>query len=184
MKKEENKLIDDILENSKYAFLKNYLEKNRNDILLALNLKVSYKSIFETIKKKTGLNIKYCNFVNILSEFKQKYIYNLTESEYKKQMQAISQPATATPEKKEEIEQPKILAAKILKSEQPSPAKEPEKLETKKDIPADEKPSGKIPKWKEAGFNSREEYFNRLQNQQKNIPEEKKSFVYETSILK
>lgn len=45
MKEEENKLIDDILENSKYAFLKSYLEKNKKDI-------------FETIKKKTGLNIK------------------------------------------------------------------------------------------------------------------------------
>lgn len=177
MKKEENKLIDDILENSKYAFLKNYLEKNRNDILLALNLKVSYKSIFETIKKKTGLNIKYCNFVNILSEFKQKYIYNLTESEYKKQMQAISQPATATPEKKEEIEQPKILAAKILKSEQPSPAKEPEKLETKKDIPADEKPSGKIPQWKQEGFSSLNEYFKYLKSQPKSM-ELKEEFIW------
>ena len=99
-------------------------------------------------------------------------------------MQAISQPATATPEKKEEIEQPKILAAKISEVERLARPKEPEKVENKKDVPADEKPSGKIPKWKEAGFNSREEYFNRLQNQQKNIPEEKKSFVYETSILK
>lgn len=97
MKKEENKLIDDILENSKYAFLKNYLEKNKDDILEALNLKVSYKSIFETIKKKTSLNIKYCNFVNILSDFKKKYIYNLTEAEYKKQMQVISQTGNATP---------------------------------------------------------------------------------------
>lgn len=184
MKKEENKLIDDILENSKYAFLKNYLEKNKDDILGALNLKVSYKSIFETIKKKTSLNIKYCNFVNILSDFKKKYIYNLTEAEYKKQMQAISQAGITTPEKKIEIEQPEILAAKISESEQPAQPKEPEKIEIKKSVPADEKPSGKIPKWKEAGFNSREEYFNNLQNQQKNIPEEKKSFVYETSILK
>jgi len=100
MKKEENKLIDDILENSKYAFLKSYLEKNKKDILEALNLKVSYKSIFEAIKKKTDLNIEYRHFCRILSDFKKKYIYNLTEAEYKKQMQAISQPATATPEKK------------------------------------------------------------------------------------
>ena len=99
-------------------------------------------------------------------------------------MQAISQPAIITPEKKDEIKQPEILAAKISESEQPAQPKEPEKVETIKDVPADEKPSGKIPKWKEEGFNSREEYFNNLQNQQKNIPEEKKSFVYETSILK
>lgn len=184
MKKEENKLIDDILENSKYAFLKSYLEKNKNDILEALNLKVSYKSIFETIKKKTGLNIKYCNFVNILSEFKQKYIYNISESEYKKQMQTISQQATATPEKKGEIKQPKILAAKISEVERPAQPKEQERTEVKKDVPADEKPSGKIPKWKEAGFNSLNEYFDYLKKQSKSIPEEKKGFVYETSIVK
>lgn len=89
MIEEENRLIDDILENSKYAFLKSYLEKNKDDILEALNLKVSYKSIFEAIKKKTDLNIKYCNFVNILSEFKKKYIYNLSEAEYNEQMQAM-----------------------------------------------------------------------------------------------
>ena len=184
MKKEENKLIDDILENSKYAFLKSYLEKNKKDILEALNLKVSYKSIFETIKKKTGLNIKYCNFVNILSDFKKKYIYNLSEAEYKKQMQAISQAGITTQEKKVEIEQPEILAAKISESEQPAQPKEQEKVETKKDVPADEKPSGKIPKWKEEGFNSRQEYFDYLQKQPKSISEEKKGFVYETSIIK
>ena len=184
MKKEENKLIDDILENSKYAFLKSYLEKNKKDILEALNLKVSYKSIFETIKKKTGLNIKYCNFVNILSDFKKKYIYNLTEAEYKKQMQAISQAGITTPEKKVETKQPEILAAKISEVERPAQPKEPEKVETKKDVPADEKPSGKIPKWKEAGFNSRQEFYDYLRSQPKNITEEKKGFVYETSIIK
>ena len=187
MKKEENKLIDDILENSKYAFLKSYLEKNKKDILEALNLKVSYKSIFETIKKKTGLNIKYCNFVNILSDFKKKYIYNLSEAEYKKQMQAISQAGITTPEKKVEIKQPEILAAKNSEVEQrPQPAqpKEPEKVKTKKDVPADETPSGKIPKWKQEGFSSLNEYFDYLKKQSKSIPEEKKGFVYETSIVK
>lgn len=184
MKKEENKLIDDILENSKYAFLKNYLEKNKNDILEALNLKISYKSIFETIKKKTGLNIKYCNFVNILSEFKQKYIYNLTEAEYKKQMQAISQAGITTPEKKVEIEQPEILAAKISEVERPARPKEQERTEVKKDVPADEKPSGKIPKWKQEGFNSREEYFKYLKSQPKPMEIKETGFVYETSIVK
>ena len=184
MIEEENRLIDDILENSKYAFLKSYLEKNKDDILEALNLKVSYKSIFEAIKKKTDLNIKYCNFVIILSKFKEKYIYNLSEAEYKKQMQAISQPATATPEKKDEIKQAEILAAKISEVEPPAQPKEQEKEENKKDVPADEKPSGKIPKWKEAGFNSLNEYFDYLQKQPKSISEEKKGFVYETSIIK
>lgn len=189
MKKEENKLIDDILENSKYAFLKSYLEKNKNDILEALDLKVSYKSIFETIKKKTGLNIKYCNFVNILSEFKQKYIYNLSEAEYKKQMQAISQPAIATPEKKDEIKQSEILAAKISESEQPAPAKEPEKVENKKYVPADEKPSGKIPKWKEAGFNSSYEYFNYMKSRPteekiNDINQNQEKYVWKPSIKK
>lgn len=177
MKKEENKLIDDILENSKYAFLKSYLEKNKKDILEALNLKVSYKSIFETIKEKTGLNIKYCNFVNILSDFKKKYIYNLTESEYKKQMQAISQAGITTPEKKDEIKQAEILAAKISESEQPAQPKEPEKIEIKKSVPADEKPSGKIPKWKQEGFNSLNEYFKYLKSQPKSM-ELKEEFIW------
>ncbi len=182
--KDEKTLTEILLENNKYMFLKNYLELNKNEILNILDLKFSYKSIFEAIKKKTDLNIEYRHFCRILSDFKTKYIYNLSSSEYKKQMQAISQAGITTPEKKEEIEQPKILVAKISEVERLARPKEPEKVENKKDVPADEKPSGKIPKWKEAGFNSREEYFNKLQNQQKNIPEEKKSFVYETSILK
>ena len=178
MKKEENKLIDDILENSKYAFLKSYLEKNKKDILEALNLKVSYKSIFETIKKKTDLNIKYCNFVNILSDFKKKYIYNLTEAEYKKQMQAISQAGITTPEKKDEIKQAEILAAKISESKQPAQPKEQEKDEFKKDVPADEKPSGKIPKWKQEGFNSLNEYFKYLKSQPKPMEIKETGFIW------
>lgn len=182
--KDEKTLTEILLENNKYMFLKNYLELNKNEILNILDLKFSYKSIFEAIKKKTDLNIEYRHFCRILSDFKKKYIYNLTEAEYKTQMQAISQPATATPEKKDEIKQAEILAAKISESEQPAQPKEQEKVETKKDVPADEKPSGKIPKWKEAGFNSRQEYFDYLQKQPKSISEEKKGFVYETSIIK
>ncbi len=120
MKKDDKTFTDILLENNRYLFLKKYLELNKNEILKALSLKASNKAIFETVKIQTGLNIKYCNFVIILSKFKEKYIYNLTEAEYKKQLQAISQPATTTLEKKEEI-------------------KQPEKVETKKDIPADEK---------------------------------------------
>ena len=120
MKKDDKTFTDILLENNRYLFLKKYLELNKNEILKALSLKASNKAIFETVKIQTGLNIKYCNFVIILSKFKEKYIYNLTEAEYKKQLQAISQPATTTLEKKEDI-------------------KQPEKVETKKDIPADEK---------------------------------------------
>ena len=175
--KDEKTLTEILLENNKYMFLKNYLELNKNEILNILDLKFSYKSIFEAIKKKTDLNIEYRHFCRILSDFKTKYIYNLTEAEYKKQMQAISQAGITTPEKKEEIEQTKILAAKILKSEQPSPAKEPEKLETKKDIPADEKPSGKIPQWKQEGFSSLNEYFKYLKSQPKSM-ELKEEFIW------
>ena len=187
MNKEEQSLYDELISKNKYNILRSFLEKNKNDILKALNDKVRYIHIYEVFIERTQLDIDYKYFCQFISEFKKKYIYNLSEAEYKKQMQAISQPAITTPEKKEDIKQPEILAAKISESEQrPQPAqpKEQEKEENKKDVPADEKPSGKIPKWKEAGFNSREEYFNNLQNQQKNIPEEKKSFVYETSILK
>lgn len=184
MKKDDKTFTDILLENNRYLFLKEYLELNKNEILKALSLKASNKAIFETVKIQTGLNIKYCNFVIILSKFKEKYIYNLSEAEYKKQMQAISQPATATPEKKDEIKQAEILAAKISEVEPPAQPKEQEKEENKKDVPADEKPSGKIPKWKEAGFNSLNEYFDYLQKQPKSISEEKKGFVYETSIVK
>lgn len=182
--KDEKTLTEILLENNKYMFLKNYLELNKNEILNILDLKFSYKSIFEAIKKKTDLNIEYRHFCRILSDFKTKYIYNLSSSEYKKQKQAISQPATATPEKKDEIKQTEILAAKISESEQPAQPKEPEKIEIKKSVPADEKPSGKIPKWKQEGFNSLNEYFDYLKKQSKSIPEEKKGFVYETSIVK
>ena len=182
--KDEKTLTEILLENNKYMFLKNYLELNKNEILNILDLKFSYKSIFEAIKKKTDLNIEYRHFCRILSDFKTKYIYNLSSSEYKKQMQAISQPGITTQEKKVEIEQPEILAAKISESEQPAQPQEQEKEENKKDVPADANPSGKIPKWKEAGFNSLNEYFDYLKKQSKSIPEEKKGFVYETSIVK
>lgn len=182
--KDEKTLTEILLENNKYVFLKNYLELNKNEILNILDLKFSYKSIFEAIKKKTDLNIEYRHFCRILSDFKTKYIYNLSSSEYKKQMQAISQAGITTPEKKVEIEQPKILAAKISESERPARPKEQERTEVKKDVPADATPSGKIPKWKQEGFSSSEEYFNYLQNQPKSILEEKKGFVYETSIVK
>lgn len=164
MKKDDKTFTDILLENNRYLFLKEYLEKNKSEILKALNLKASNKAIFETIKIKTDLNIDYRQFLNILSKFKEKYIYNLTEEEYKKQLQAISQPAYVTPEKKEDIIQSEILAAKISESEQPAQPREPEKIEIKKSVPADEKPSGKIPKWKEEGFNSSYEYFNYMKS--------------------
>ena len=184
MNKEEQNLYDELISKNKYNILRSFLQKNKDDILKALNDKVRYKDIYEVFVKRTQLNIDYKYFCQFISDFKKKYIYNLTEAEYKKQMQAISQPATATPEKKDEIKQPEILAAKISESEQPAQPKEQEKEENKKDVPADEKPSGKIPKWKEAGFNSLNEYFDYLQKQPKSISEEKKGFVYETSIVK
>ena len=61
--KDEKTLTEILLENNKYMFLKNYLELNKNEILNILDLKFSYKSIFEAIKKKTDLNIEYRHFV-------------------------------------------------------------------------------------------------------------------------
>jgi len=167
MNKEEQSLYDELVSKHKYIILKNFLEKNKDDILKALNDKVEYKTIYNKFVEMTNLDVKYRWFCQILSEFKKKYIYNLSEAEYKKQMQTISQPATATPEKKVEIEQPEILAAKISEVEQrPQPAqpKEQEKVETKKDVPADANPSGKIPKWKQEGFSSSYEYFNYMKS--------------------
>lgn len=164
MKKEENTLYDKLINRNRYNILRDYLEKNKNDILRALENKVRYKDIYNEFIETSRLGIKYNWFCQILSDFKEKYIYNLSEAEYKKQMQAISQAGINTPEKKVEIEQTKILAAKISESEQPAQPKEQEKEETKKDVPADANPSGKIPKWKEAGFNSSYEYFNYMKS--------------------
>ena len=66
-----------------------------------------------------------------ISEFKIKYIYS-------QELKDI------TPKEKIEtsdIEQPKILAAKISEVEPPAQAKKTEKIETKKYVPADETPS-------------------------------------------
>ena len=178
MNKEEQSLYDELVSKHKYIILKNFLEKNKDDILKALNDKVEYKTIYNKFVEMTNLDVKYRWFCQILSEFKKKYIYNLSEAEYKKQMQAISQPATATPEKKEEIKQPEILAAKISESEQPAQPKEQEKEETKKDVPADANPSGKIPKWKEEGFNSLNEYFKYLKSQPKPMEIKETGFIW------
>lgn len=140
MKKEQS-LYDELISKNKYNILRSFLEKNKNDILKALNDKVRYIHIYEVFIERTQLDIDYKYFCQFISEFKKKYIYNLTEAEYKKQMQAISQAGITTPEKKVEIEQPKILAAKISEVEPPAQAKKTEKIETKKYVPADETPS-------------------------------------------
>ena len=96
----EKSLYDELINKNKYNILRSFLEKNKNDILNALNDKVRYKDIYEVFVERTKLDIDYKYFCQFISDFKKKYIYNLSEAEYKKQMQAISQPATATPEKK------------------------------------------------------------------------------------
>ena len=100
MNKEEKSLYDELISKNKYNILRSFLEKNKNDILKALNDKVRYIHIYEVFIERTQLDIDYKYFCKLLSDFKKKYIYNLSEAEYKKQMQAISQPATTTPGKK------------------------------------------------------------------------------------
>lgn len=178
MKKEEQSLYDKIIHQHRYSIVRTFLEENKNDILKALNNKARYKDIYNVVKETINIDIKYEWFCQILSDFKQKHIYNLSESEYKKQMQAISQPGITTPEKKDEIKQAEILAAKISESEQPAQPKEQEKEENKKDVPADANPSGKIPKWKEAGFNSLNEYFKYLKSQPKPMEIKETGFVW------
>ena len=178
MNKEEQSLYDKLINRRRYNILRSFLEKNKNDILKALDNNVKYKDIYNEFIESSKIDVKYNWFCKILSDFRIKYIYNLSEAEYKKQMQAISQPATATPEKKEEIKQPEILAAKISESEQPAQPKEQEKEETKKDVPADANPSGKIPKWKEEGFNSLNEYFKYLKSQPKPMEIKETGFIW------
>ena len=178
MKKKEYTLYDKLISRRRYNILRSFLEKNKNDILKALDNNVKYKDIYNEFIETTKIDVKYNWFCKVLSDFRIKYIYNLSEAEYKKQMQLISQPAITTPEKKDEIKQPEILAAKISESEQPAQPKEPEKVETKTDVPADEKPSGKIPKWKEEGFNSLNEYFKYLKSQPKPMEIKETGFIW------
>lgn len=132
MKKEEYTLYDKLINKNRYNILRNYLEKNKYDILKALDNNVRYKDIYNEFIETSKIDIKYNWFCQILSKFKEKYIYNLSEAEYKKQMQVISQAGITTPEKKEEIEQPKILAAKISEVERPARPEEQERTEVKK----------------------------------------------------
>ena len=96
----EKSLYDELINKNKYNILRSFLEKNKNDILKALNDKVRYKDIYEVFVERTKLDIDYKYFCQFISDFKKKYIYNLSEAEYKKQMQAISQAGITTPEKK------------------------------------------------------------------------------------
>ena len=113
-------LYDRLIQKNKYVLLRNFLENNKNQIIKSLR----YKNI-------SNLDINYKWFCKILSEFKIKYIYS-------QELKDI------TPKEKIEtsdIEQPKILAAKISEVEPPAQAKKTEKIETKKYVPADETPS-------------------------------------------
>ena len=178
MNKEEQSLYDKLINRRRYNILRSFLEKNKNDILKALDNNVKYKDIYNEFIESSKIDVKYNWFCKVLSDFRIKYIYNLTEAEYKKQMQAISQPATATPEKKDEIKQAEILAAIISDSEQPAQPREPEKVETKKNVPADANISGKIPKWKQEGFNSLNEYFKYLKSQPKPMEIKETGFIW------
>ena len=178
MNKEEQSLYDKLINRRRYNILRSFLEKNKNDILKALDNNVKYKDIYNEFIESSKIDVKYNWFCKVLSDFRIKYIYNLSEAEYKKQMQAISQPATATPEKKDEIKQAEILAAIISDSEQPAQPREPEKVETKKNVPADANISGKIPKWKQEGFNSLNEYFKYLKSQPKPMEIKETGFIW------
>lgn len=131
MNNNDSDLFRKVISKNKYVILRNFLENNKQDILKLLHSKARYKDIFETFKEISNINIDYVRFCQILSEFKTKYIYN-------QELKDI------TPKEKIEasdIDQPKILAAKISEVEQKARAKETEKIETKKDVPADETPN-------------------------------------------
>ena len=124
-------LYDRLIQKNKYVLLRNFLENNKNQIIKSLRYKVSHKNIYTEFKNISNLDINYKWFCKILSEFKIKYIYS-------QELKDI------TPKEKIEtsdIEQPKILAAKISEVEPPAQAKKTEKIETKKYVPADETPS-------------------------------------------
>ena len=96
MKKEIN-IYDKIIHQRRYNIVRKFLEENKNDILRALNNKARYIDVYNVTRELTNTDINYNWFCQILSEFKQKYIYNLSEAEYNEQMQAISQAGNATP---------------------------------------------------------------------------------------
>ena len=97
------------------------------DRLIQKNKYVLLRNFLENNKNQIIKSLRY----KVLSEFKIKYIYS-------QELKDI------TPKEKIEtsdIEQPKILAAKISEVEPPAQAKKTEKIETKKYVPADETPS-------------------------------------------
>ncbi len=186
MKKEEQTLYNELVNKNKYNILRNFLDKNKSDILKALNNKVRYKDIYEVFIERTKLDIDYKYFYQFISDFKKKYIYNLSETEYKEQIKAITQ------EKQVEKEQPKILATKISESEQSAQPKEQEKIESNTSPACDEKPSSEnkdnlvnMPIWKQKGFKSKIEYFNYLQSkpsEEKTTEIKKETFTWKATM--
>lgn len=176
MKKEINNLYNDLVSKNKYSLLRFFLETNKDDILKAIKNKVSYKNIYNTFKEISNINISYRRFCQILSEFKIKYIYN-------QELKDI------TPKEKKEIvitEQPKISAAKISEVEQKARAKETEKIETKKDVPADETPNNNTNS-EEPKKLSRKERLLAIKNSEDKIidvQKDQEKFVWTPSIKK
>lgn len=169
-------LYDRLIKKNKYVFLRNFLENNKNQIIKSLKDKVSYKNIYTEFKEISNLDINYKWFCKILSEFKTKYIYN-------QELKDI------TPKEKIEasdIDQPKILAAKISEVEQKARAKETEKIETKKDVPADETPNNNTNS-EEPKKLSRKERLLAIKNSEDKIidvQKDQEKFVWTPSIKK
>ena len=169
-------LYDRLIKKNKYVFLRNFLENNKNQIIKSLKDKVSYKNIYTEFKEISNLDINYKWFCKILSEFKTKYIYN-------QELKDI------TPKEKKEIvitEQPNISAAKISEVEQKARAKETEKIETKKDVPADETPNNNTNS-EEPKKLSRKERLLAIKNSEDKIidvQKDQEKFVWTPSIKK
>lgn len=88
-----------LLQKNKYYFLRVFLDNNKNEILKALNNKISMKTIYKSFKEIYNINIKYRRFCQILLEFKLQNLHIDIKSE----------------KKFEDIKHnDKILAAKIL----------------------------------------------------------------------
>lgn len=106
---DEKNIYESLLKRNRCAFLRNYLEINKNDIKQALKDKVKNKDIYNYFKETTGINIKYVWFSKVLSEFKIKYVYSVTPKENNtSQPETESEPKTARERFRE-----RLLAAKL-----------------------------------------------------------------------
>ena len=147
--------INKFLNDNDYTFLRYYIERNLDDFLKMLKFKSTYKSLYLYVKNETGLNITYRQFCRILSEIKK--------TAHQK-----------TPEKNH-----KVLAAKILETQQQCDATQTSNNNEINEVP--------IEKLNFSSGVSRLEKLKLMKNEENkiiNVQKDEDKFVWQASIKK